>query len=460
MTMHTQTMTEKQEERRSGVTATRRMSEERIESMPAPFSMPDLQRPFFPDRTFTLRDYGAIPGGTHKNTGAIRDAVSACSAAGGGTVVVPEGVWLTGAVHLQSNVNLHLERGAVLRFSDDPADYLPVVFTRWAGVECYNYSPLIYARDCENIALTGEGTLDGNGLRWWRWQKHFNRNEISAHLTNIQLESRGVPVGERVYGTEAAGLRPQFIAPLNCRNLLIEGLTITSGPFWTFDLTYCENVIVRRIKVETHGPNNDGLNIDSSRNVLIEHCEFNTGDDAVCLKSGMNEDGRRVNLPTENVVMRHCRVTGGHSGIVVGSEMSGGARNLYVHDCDFTEVDVGIHLKSVRGRGGLVEKMWFERVNMGRIRKDAIKITTDYPTATKPEKDAGAAGWPAFRDLCFRTISCRQVEGRVLCLEGLAEQPLRRLHFEDLTAFCTGRWPLRMDHCEAVSFVQCELFSK
>jgi len=443
----------------AGRTATTKHSPEPIAPLTAPFPMPELKRPVFGPDVFSIIDHGAQPGGVHKNTVAIREAINACSSSGGGTVLVPEGEWLTGAVHLQSNVNLHLERGAVLRFSDDPQDYLPVVFTRWGGVECYNYSPLIYARECENIALTGEGMLDGNGLRWWRWQTPFSRKELDAHRNNIQLESRGVPVDERVYGTEEAGMRPQFIAPVQCRNLLIEGLTITGGPFWTFDLTYCENIIVRRIKIENHGPNNDGLNIDSSRNVLIEHCEFQTGDDAVCLKSGINEDGRRVNRPSENVVIRHCRVNGGHSGIVVGSEMSGGARNLYVHDCDFTDVETGLHLKSVRGRGGVVEKLWFERINMGRIRKDAIKVTTAYPTATNPEKNAGEAGLPEFRDLLFRTIACRRVEGRVFCLEGLAEKPLRGLRFENITAFCSGRWPVRMDHCEGAGFVHCEIFA-
>lgn len=433
---------------------------EPIAPLEAPFPMPELRRPEFPDRTVSIIDHGAQPGGVQKNTTAINGALAECSAAGGGTVLVPAGVWLTGAVHLRSNVNLHLERGAVLLFSDDPEDYLPVVFTRWGGVECYNYSPLIYARDAENIGLTGEGMIDGNGLRWWRWQSPLGRRELRTHLDNVQSERRGVPVGERVYGTEEAALRPQLIAPINCRNLLIEGITVTSGPFWTFDLTYCENIICRHVNIETHGPNNDGLNIDSSRNVLIEHCRFETGDDAVCLKSGINEDGRRVNRPSENVIMRHCSVNGGHSGIVVGSEMSGGVRNLYVHDCDFTDTWFGIHLKSVRGRGGVAEKMWFERINMGRIRQDAIKVTTAYPTATNPEKDPGEAGLPEFRDLTFRTISCRSVEGRVLCLEGLAEKPLCRLRFEQLTAFCSGRWPVRLDHCEAVNFVHCEIFAK
>lgn len=436
------------------------VSDEAIAPLEAPFPMPALHRPEFPDRTVSIIDHGAQPGGAHKNTSAINDALSECSAAGGGTVLVPAGVWLTGAVHLRSNVNLHLERGAVLLFSDDPEDYLPVVFTRWSGVECYNYSPLIYARDAENIALTGAGTIDGNGLRWWSWQKPFGNRGLKTHLNNLKCEGRGVPVEQRVYGTEEASLRPQLIAPIHCRNLLIEGITVLSGPFWTLNLTYCENIIVRRVCIETHGPNNDGLNIDSSRNVLIEHSRLSTGDDAVCLKSGNNEDGRRVNRPSENVIMRHCRVTGGHSGVVVGSEMSGGARNLYVHDCDFTDVDIGIHLKSARGRGGVVEKMWFERINLGRIRKDAIKVTTAYPTATHPEKDPGEAGLPTFRDLSFRTIACRRAEGRVFCLEGLPEKPLRDLRFEDIIAYCTGRWPLRMDHCEAVSFRNCEMFSK
>ena len=211
----------------------------------------------FPDRTFDIADYGAVADGRTKNTGALAAAIEACAKAGGGVVVVPEGTWLTGAIHLKSNVNLRLSQGATLRFSDDPTDYVPVVFTRWAGFECYNYSPLIYARDCDNIAVTGPGKIDGNGRPWWPWADR--QEDTAMHMYREQI-LKDVPVEERIYGTVAHGLRPQLISPIDCRNVLLEGFTIAEpGPFWTIDLVYCDRVIVRRLRVLTQGgPNTDG----------------------------------------------------------------------------------------------------------------------------------------------------------------------------------------------------------
>ncbi len=399
---------------------------ETIAPIEAPFDMPQLERPMLPDAAFSITDFGAVPGGETKNTKAINDAIAMCAATGGGVVQVPAGLWLTGAIHLKSNVNMHLMEGSVLRFSDDPEDYLPVVFTRWAGFECYNYSPLIYARDCENIAITGPGTLDGNGRPWWPW---FERQEATAVRMYQEQILKGVLPEERIYGTVEAGLRPQFISPINCTNVLLEGFTIAeAGPFWTIDLVYCDQVIVRKLRVLTEGgPNTDGLNVDSSRNVLIEHCYFNTGDDCVCMKSGMNEDGWRVGRPTENVVVRYIHTAKGHGGAVFGSDTSGDIRNVYYHSSIFRGTDVGIRLKSTRGRGGVVEKIWFENIDMEGIPREAIQITTAYRAWMGTTE--GKA--PIFRDISFRNITARDTKWAAR-MEGLPEAPLLRLSFENI----------------------------
>ena len=319
----------------------------------APFEMPQLKRPVFADRTFNIVDYGAKGDGTTKNTTAFGEAIAACHKAGGGKVLVPAGKWLTGAIHLKSHVNLHMEKDAEIHFSDDPQDYLPVVFTRWAGFEVMNYSPLIYANGCENIAVTGPGKLYGHGKKWWGWNKRLDeRYAIGAKLQ--AMAAGNIPVEERVFGSPELGLRPEFINPVNCRNVLLEGFTVAGGgPFWTIQFLYCENVIARKLTIHTlGGPNNDGINLDSTRNALVEHCFLNTEDDAVAIKSGMSEDGRRVGKPSENIVVRHCYSKGtGWGGLAVGSDMSGDVRNVFVEDVTFDRTKLGIFLKSNRERG-------------------------------------------------------------------------------------------------------------
>jgi len=389
-----------------------------------PFKMPQLNRPVFPDRTVDIRDYGAVSDGKTLNTQAIAKAIESCAKSGGGRVLVPAGIWLTGAVHLKSNIELYLDRDAVLRFSTNPKDYLPVVFTRWAGFECYNYSPLIYARDCENIAVTGQGNLDGQGKPWWDWFKEQKRMSVEL----LEMGRTNVPVEERVFGSPDKPLRPQFLSPINCRNVLIEGITLNGGPFWTIQCIYCENVIIRGVGISNDGPNNDGINIDSCRNVLVEHCTLDTGDDCVALKSGINEDGRRVGRPTENVVVRQCLMKRGHGGVVIGSEMSGGVRNVLAHNCFFDGTDIGIRLKSARGRGGVVENVWFRDIEMDNICGAAISLNTMY----KAWAATGSGKAPVFRNIRIRNVTCKQADAAVT-IGGLAEQPIENVILEQVS---------------------------
>ena len=384
--------------------------------------MPSVEPPCFPDRIFDVRDFGAVNDGATVNTQAFRHAIEACHDRGGGVVLVPAGTWVTGPIHLRSNVNLRLERDALVRFSARFADYVPVVFTRWEGVECYNYSPLIYARDCENVAVTGEGCLDGQGEVWWPWK----RTQQEAAETLYDAEFNGVPVEERVYGTEGAALRPQFLQPVRCRNVLIEGVTFLDGPMWTIHPVYCENVLVRRVTVRTRGPNTDGLNPDSCCNVVIEDCSFSTGDDCVAINSGMNEDGWRVGKPCTNVLVRNCRMSEGHGAVAIGSGMSGGVRNVYVRDCSFTGCDQGIRLKSMRGRGGVVENVHFDNVRMSGLRQEAIVLNMFYGSTTVVPKSGTP---PVFRDVYIRDVICDGA-GAAIQIRGLPEQRISHVVLE------------------------------
>ena len=365
-------------------------------------------------KKFYLQDYASI-----------QEAVNACGRAGGGQVVIPRGEWRsTWPIHLLSNTELHLEDGAVVIFSDRYEDYLPVVFTRWEGMECYNYSPLIYANGCENISVTGNGTLIGNGQAWWPWKKL----QAQAAEELCYSERNGVPVEKRIYGTEAAALRPSFIQPVSCSNVLLEDFTIIDGPQWTIHPVYCENVTVRNVTVSTHGPNTDGLNPDSCRDVLIEGCTFDTGDDCIAINSGMNEDGWRVGKPCENIEIRNCVMNGGHGGLVIGSGMSGGVKNVFAHDCRITGTMRGIRIKSMRGRGGYVKDVRFENLEINDTEDQALQITMFYDATTvEPKADTPSD---------FSNIVIRGVKGKGLKagiqLAGLPEHRMSHIMLENI----------------------------
>lgn len=355
---------------------------------------------------------------------AVQEAVDECAAQGGGRVIVPAGTYKTGSIHLKSNVELHLEDGAVLSFSDNPNDYLPVVFTRWEGMECYNYSPLIYANGCENIAVTGRGTLIGNGASWWGWKE---RQQKAAEEL-CYAESNGIPPEKRIYGTEKAALRPSFIQPIHCKNVLLEGFTIKDGPQWTIHPVYCENVSVRNVNVLTEGHNTDGLNPDSCRKVLIENCRFDTGDDCIAINSGMNEDGQRVGKPCEDIEIRNCRMNGGHGGIVIGSAMSGGVKNVYAHDCDINGTMQGLRIKSMRGRGGYIDGVRFENIKISNASDAAVEINMFYKFSTVMPKSSAA---PELKNVEIKNITGKDNETGIL-INGLPEKKMQNVVLENI----------------------------
>ena len=278
----------------------------------APFPMDSVYLCTFPNKEFPITKYGAEKGNNHLNTQAFAKAIEACHRAGGGRVVVPAGEWFTGPIHLKSHVNLFLEEGAVVKFSDNPNDYLPAVMTSWEGLECYNCSPLIYAFECENVGISGKGTLAPVMDTWRTW---FKRPE--AHLNALrQLYSMGstdVPVEQRQMAKGENHLRPHLIHFNRCKNILLEDFHIRQSPFWTIHLYLCNSGVVRHLDVQAHGHNNDGIDLEMSRNFLIENCKFDQGDDAVVIKAGRNQDAWRLNTPSENIVVRDCDILNGHT---------------------------------------------------------------------------------------------------------------------------------------------------
>ena len=347
-----------------------------------------IRPPTFPDRDFPVTRYGAVGDGTTDGSAAFRQAIAACAAAGGGRVVVPAGRFLTGPIHLRSNVNLHVERGGTVAFHTDATRYLPAVLTRWEGTELYNYSPFIYALDQENIAITGEGTLDGqsNNEAWWWWNgavryggRQGGPSQTAARNRLMQMAEQNVPVEQRRFG-EGDYLRPQFIQPYRCRNILIEGVTILNSPMWEIHPVLSQNVTVRNVKIVSHGPNNDGCDPESCRDVLIEGCSFDTGDDCIALKSGRNADGRRLNVPIENVIVRNCEMKDGHGGVTIGSEISGGARYVFAENCrmDSPNLDRALRIKTNAMRGGVVEHIYMRNVQVGQVADAVVHVDFYY----------------------------------------------------------------------------------
>ena len=391
-----------------------------------PFETPNL--PEIPDRTFDIREHGALAGGKLPNTHAVAAAISAAIEAGGGRVLVPAGIWLTGPVHLRSHIELHLEAGAELRFSQTTEDYLPVVYMQRGGVWCYTYSPFIYARDCHDIAITGSGIFNGQGETWWPWKK---AQPGMADLFQANADRR--PVEKRVYGTREAGVRPPMLQMIESERVLIDGVTFRDSPSWTLHPVCCQDLTIRGVQVYNppHAANTDGIDPDSCRNVLIEDCMVDTGDDGICLKSGRDADGRELGRPCENVLIRRCLVRRAHGGFVIGSEMSGGVRNVLVEDCEFDETDCGVRIKTRPGRGGLVENIQVQRLKMRNIRRQAIIVTSHYGGEKIDIHDGKDAWIPEIRRIHLRQIDCESAKSAIH-LNGLLQQPLRDISLEEV----------------------------
>jgi len=415
-----------------------------------------IKAPTFPAKDFPITDFGATVG-SPDSSDAITKAIAAANAAGGGRVVIPAGEWFTGAIHLKSNVNLHVSKGATLKFLTDPKKY-PIVFTRWEGVELMNVSPFIYAWEQENIAITGEGTLDGQADwdSWWGWNKKepgvAPRQRIAREKL-LKMGETNVPVAERVFGPEDH-LRPNFIQPYRCKNILIEGVTIIRSPMWEINPVLSQNITVRGVKIHSHGPNNDGCDPESSRDILVEDCVFDTGDDCIAIKSGRNGDGRRVGVPTENMVIRNSKMLDGHGGVVLGSECSGGIRNIFVENCemDSPNLDRALRFKNNAVRGGVLENVFARNIKVGHVGEAVLTIDFRYEEGAKGDFK------PIVRNVQLENITS-SASPRALYVRGIPNGIIENIRvkdcqFNDLTE------PEVVEHAGSVTFINVTLSPK
>lgn len=414
----------------------------------APFPMPPIREYIFPNQDFSIADYGALPGGETDNTQAIAAAIAACNEAGGGRVVVPVGEWLTGPIHLKSNVNLYLAEGAVLRFTDRPEAYLPAVMTSWKGMECYNYSPLVYAFKCENVAITGQGTLSPKMDVWKMW---FSRPH--AHLEALKMlyvmASTDVPVEQRQMATGENHLRPHLIHLNRCKNVLLDGFSIRESPFWTIHIYMCDGGVVRNLDVRAHGHNNDGIDLEMTRNFLVEDCTFDQGDDAVVIKAGRNRDAWRLNTPTENIVVRHCNILAGHTLLGIGSEISGGIRNVYMHDCKAPQsVHRLFFVKTNHRRGAFVENIYLENVQTGSVQR-VLEVDTDVLYQWKDLVPTYEERITRIDGIYMKHVRC-DTANAIYELKGDARLPVKNVYIEDVHVKLVKDFVKRVNHVENV----------
>ena len=411
-----------------------------------------IKTPEIPDRDYLITDFGAVGDGRQDCTRALADAISSAHSAGGGRVIVPSGVYRTGPVHLESHIELHVEKDATLSFIPEPERYLPAVFTRWEGLEFMGLSPLIYAFGKTDVAVTGEGTLDGGAddNHWWPWKGQWKGKFMDSEFTQKSARDRlledaeaGIPPAQRNY-TEDSFLRPPFIQLYRCENILIEGVTITRSPFWLINPVLSNSVTVRGVTCNSFGPNNDGCDPESCRDVLIENCIFDTGDDCIAIKSGRNADGRRVNVASENIIVSNCEMKAGHGGVVMGSELSGGIKNVFVENCRMSSPDLerGIRIKTNAMRGGGVENLNVRKLEVGTVR-DLFVINFYY------EEGENGSFMPVVRDINFEDIHCESAE-RVMDMRGFKNAPIRDVRLVNVTVDKATK-PSRVAHVEGMS---------
>ncbi len=415
-----------------------------------------IDLPKFQDKTFNVTDFGAIGDGKFVNTQAFNDAISKCNKEGGGKVVVPRGIWFCGPIILKSNVNLHLQDGAVVLFSPNYDDY-ELIFTSWEGFFTYRCISPIYAKECENIAITGNGVFDGNGNAW-RPVKKFKMTE---RAWDSLVKSGGVVVEGKEdiwWPTEMAMegnkaiipnpsilkdeelckkyrdyLRPVLLNFTKCKNILLDGPTFQNAPAWGLHPWLCENLLIQNISVRNpwFSQNGDGIDVDSCKYVIVKDSTFDVGDDALCVKSGKNEDGRELRVPCEFVRFENCTVYHGHGGFVVGSEMSGGVKDIYVKDCTFIGTDTGLRFKSCIGRGGIVENIFIDGINMTEISKEAIIFTMGYDMDTKEGQKTLPEEIPEFKNIEIKNVVCVKAETPIH-ISGLSEMPVHDITLKNV----------------------------
>jgi polygalacturonase len=429
----------------------------------------NVKKPVFKKDTFNIKKFGAVPDGYFLNTLAINSAIDACTKKGGGIVLIPSGLWLSGPVVLKSNVNLHLADGATLLFTSDKSQY-PLVKANWEGLpQMRNQSP-ISATGATNIAITGKGIIDGNGEPWRavksdkltesQWKKKVASGGVLSEDKKTWFPSEQFMKGYKMqanpgmisperdmafYESIKDFLRPNLLLITNCKYILLEGVTFQNSPAWCLHPLMSEHLTVRNISVKNpwFAQNGDGIDVESCKNVLIENSVFDVGDDALCMKSGRDEEGRKRAMPTENVIIRGCTVYSSHGGFVIGSEMSGGARNIYVNNCTFIGADIGLRFKTTRGRGGVVENIYIKDIFMKDIPAEAILFDMYYmakdPVALAGEKrelpkvemKPVDETTPVFRNFHISNVYCNGAEKGIF-VRGLPEKHVENIVLENM----------------------------
>jgi len=431
------------------------------------FKMDIIKPPIFPNYKVKITDFGAKGDSLTLNTEAINKAIENVSNKGGGKVIIPAGIWLTGPIKLKSNVNLHLEKGALLIFSGNFDDY-PIIQTSFEGLNTYRCTSPISAFNETNIAITGEGIIDGSGDAWRpvkkskltesQWKKLINSGGFVDEKNGIWYPSEKSYKGSRISNMNVPVnlktkeeheeikdfLRPVMVSLVQCKNILLEGVTFQNSPAWNLHPLMCENIILRNLTIRNpwYSQNGDGLDLESCKNALIYDCNFDVGDDAICIKSGKDADGRKRNIPTENVIIKNCVVYHGHGGFVVGSEMSGGVRNIHVSNCTFIGTDAGLRFKTTRGRGGIVEKIYISNIRMVNIETEPIRFNMYYG-GEAPEAGDGkkikreeiakvpvTEETPQFREIYMKNIYSIN-SYRAIALRGLPEMNIKKIYIEN-----------------------------
>ena len=373
----------------------------------------------FADKTYLITDFGAKGDGIAPSKEAFDKAITTCSENGGGTIVVKAGnYYMNGPLVLKSNVHIKLEAGAVLNFSTDENDYLPAVLTRWEGTEVYNFSPLIYAYHVNNIAITGQRTINGHGSKYFaKWKKEQNPDKKILR----EMGKKNVPVYKRIFG-KGHKLRPGFFEPFGCTNVRLEGITILDSPFWVIHPIFCNNVIIRKVTVKSNNPNNDGADPESCTNVLIEDCNFEIGDDAIAIKSGRDNDAWRVGQPSEHIVIRNCLFSSKINGVCIGSEIAGGVRNVFIENIDIPKSSNALYFKSNLDRGGYIENIFVRNISTGTVVSSLIRFEPNY-------KGERSAFHPTrFKNFNIENVTCKVSEQTGLYLAGFKGLPI-----EDIT---------------------------
>ncbi|OXB00198.1 glycoside hydrolase [Flavobacterium oncorhynchi] len=393
----------------------------------------------FPDKTYNVNDFGAVADAKTSNTLAFEKAIKACASNGGGKVLVPNGKYLTGPIHLESNVNLHLEDNAEILFSLNPKEY-PIVHTSWEGTEVMNYSPLIYAKGKTNVAVTGKGTLNGqaDSTNWWIWSGGKNygwkkgipsQNDPNNREVLVDMAEKGVPVAERVFG-EGRYLRPNFIEFFECNTVLVKDITVINAPFWILHPIKTNNMIIDGVTVNSHGPNNDGCDPEYSQNIIIRNCTFNTGDDCIAIKAGRDADGRRVGLPSKNIIVQNCKMIDGHGGVVIGSEISAGVNNVFVENCnmDSPNLDRAIRIKTNSKRGGVIEDVYVRNLEVGTVKECVLKLNMFYNVYGSQTGNF----IPTIRNISLENVNVKNGGKYSVWAEGYKESPVENITLKNV----------------------------